>query len=100
MKKAVAYINKKALIALLKVPYRIELIGMEYPSKDDRIKITLEGDNLPVEKCGPNSKKFPEVSYTVLSHWHNAKIELKENIKDEPKESIKKESKNGDKTIE
>jgi hypothetical protein len=93
MKKAIAYINKKALIQLLKIPYRIELVGMEYPSKDDRIKITLSGEQLPVQDCGPNSKRFPEIKYTVMHHWHNAKIEPTENIIEENGDETKSNEK-------
>ena len=75
MKKAVAYIDVKAILELLKVPHNVGLVGMEYPSKDDKIKITLTGDTLPVKKTSAKAKRFPAVKYSVLRHWHVAKIE-------------------------
>lgn len=75
MKKAVAYIDKQVIIELLKVPYHVEVVGMEYPSKDDRIKVTLIGEGLPVKASGPKTKRLPEIIYTVVRHWTVAKIE-------------------------
>ena len=74
MKKAVAYIDKKAILALLKVPFNMKLTSMEYPSKDDRIKIVIEGNDLPTKKTHHNAKRLPEIDYTVLPHWHVARI--------------------------
>ena len=75
MKKATAYIDIKAIIELLKMPHKVELVSMEYPSKNGRVKITLQGDNLPVKASGPKAKVLPEVKYTIIRHWLNAKIE-------------------------
>ena len=58
---------------------------MEYPSKDDMIKITLEGDPLPTDKINPKAKRYPEVGYQILRHWHNAKI-FKKDEKNEIKD--------------
>ena len=74
MKKAVAYIDKQAILALLKVPFNAEIVNINYPTRADKIKIILEGEDLPVEKVHHKSKRLPEVSYTVLPHWHVAKI--------------------------
>jgi len=75
MRKAVAYIDIKAILELLKMPHKVELVSIDYPSKDNRAKITIQGDNLPVKSCGPKTKVLPEVKYTIIRHWHNAKIE-------------------------
>jgi len=75
MKKAVAYIDKRVIIELLKVPYNVEVIGMEYPSRDDRIKVVFKGEGLPVKASGPKTKRLPEIIYTVVRHWTLAKIE-------------------------
>lgn len=77
MKKAVAYVDHRAILELLKVPHTVTLAGMEYPSKDNKIKLTLVGDSLPVTKTSAKAKRLPEIIYTVMRHWHTAKIEPK-----------------------
>ena len=77
MKKAVAYIDHRAILELLKVPHNITLAGMEYPSKDGKIKLSLVGDSLPVKRSSSKARRLPEVAYTILRHWHLAKIEPK-----------------------
>jgi len=86
MRKAVAYIDHRAILELLKIPHGIKMVNMEYPARDNRVKITFEGDTLPVKRSGPKTKRLPEVKYTIVRHWHNAKIEPRT-----------KESDNGDK---
>ena len=79
IKRAVAQINKAAILEILKVPHGVELIGMSYNGKkDEKIQITIEGDPLPVKPSAANAKILPEVKYTILRHWHNAKIEKKD----------------------
>jgi hypothetical protein len=87
MKKAVAYIDSRAIIELLKVPHNVKLTGIEFPSKNDKMKIVIEGDSLPVKRSGPKTKRLPEVVYTVLRHWHSAKIAPKtKELNDETQE--------------
>ena len=76
MRKAVAYIDKRAIIELLKLPWNIELTGMEYKKtgNGDKIKIMLEGDTLPVKKTSAKAKRLPVVKYEVMRHWHQARI--------------------------
>lgn len=74
MKRATAYVDAEAFIRLFKVPFNMKLVGVKYPSKGNQLKLTLEGDALPVKESAKNAKHYPKVKYTVLPHWHLAKI--------------------------
>ena len=73
MKKAIAYVDKAELFLALKIPFGLEVIAMEYPGRDGSMKITLQGDRLPVDDL--IGKKLPEVSYEMRGTWHQARVE-------------------------
>ena len=75
MKKATAYVDKAELFLALKIPFGLDVIAMEYPSKDGKMKLTLQGDRLPTDDVAATSKKFPEVSYEMHGTWHQARVE-------------------------
>ena len=75
MKKAIAYVDKAELFLALKIPFGLDVIAMEYPSKDGKMKLTLQGDRLPTDDVAATSKKFPEVSYEMHGTWHQARVE-------------------------
>jgi hypothetical protein len=72
MKKAIGYVNKGDMFAALKIPFGLQLIGVEYPSKNGKVKIILQGDSLPVDE--QSTKKIPEINYEVQGTWHQARI--------------------------
>ena len=87
MKKAIAYVDKAELFLALKIPFGLNVIAMEYPSKNGKMKLTLQGDRLPVDEV--ITKKLPEVSYEMRGTWHQARVETIEVEELEPVIEIK-----------
>ena len=72
MKKAIGYVHKGDIFAALKIPFGLSLTAVEYPSKNGKVKITLEGDRLPFEESKGN--RIPEINYEFQGTWHQARI--------------------------
>ena len=87
MKKAIAFVDKAELFLALKIPFGLNVIAMEYPNKNGKMKITLQGDRLPVDDV--TTKKLPEVYYEMRSTWHQARVEAIEVDEPEPVKPIK-----------
>ena len=88
MKKAIAYVDKAELFLALKIPFGLDVIAMEYPSKNGKMKLTLQGDRLPVDDV-TTKKLQPEVSYEMHGTWHQARVEAIEIEESEPVIKVK-----------
>jgi hypothetical protein len=92
MKKAIGYVHKGDMFTALKIPFGLQLIGVEYPSKNGKVKITLQGDSLPVdEQSTKRLNLIPEINYEVQGTWHQARVTAIEPASErpEPTEPIK-----------
>ena len=88
MKKAIAYVDKAELFLALKIPFGLDVIAMEYPSKNGKMKLTLQGDRLPVDDV-TTKKLQPEVSYEMHGTWHQARVEAIKVEEPEPVVKVK-----------